>query len=117
MGTAQSQTLSNLGAGAPMATPAGSPFTAQSNLAPTIVSTVSPGASLTYEIDVSNDGVNWNVATAAIGVVDGNVTPASGLTGNINFGLVAWTTYWRINVTSYTSGSVSAAYAYPQTRG
>ena len=106
-------TLNNLGPGPTMKTPASS--VGQSGLAATIICTISSGASLTYEIDVSNDGANWNIADSGIGVYGGGLLPASGLSSNINYALGGFTAYWRLNITSYTSGSVSAAYATPTT--
>ena len=100
-------TLSALGPGPTMTTPSGSFFLSGA----TILCTVSLGASLVYKIDVSNDGVNWNVADLGIGVFGTFNAAASGLTSSINFAVTSYTNYWRLNVTSYTSGSVSASFA------
>ena len=68
----------------------------------TIVCVLSPGASLVYNIEFSNDGINF--------LPDAN---ASNLASGIIYATGAFTNYWRLNVLSWSSGSVSAAYGAP----
>ncbi len=75
-----------------------------------VLATISAGAALTYNIEVTNDNVevfdyspaagNWNV-----------VDNANALTASANFTLQAQVRAIRINITSYTSGTVNLAAA------
>lgn len=77
-----------------------------SQLLPSVLATVSAGASLTYNVEVTGDDItapgyapangNWNV-------FDG----MGGLVASANGTLQAVVTAFRINITSYASGSVT----------
>ena len=87
----------NLG-GIPVTTPS-NPFNGQ---LPSVIAFVSSGATITYNIEFSQDGTSF--------VSD----PAStGLTASINYVLAGFVNFWRINVTAYTSGSVTASAGLP----
>ncbi len=73
-----------------------------SPMLPTIIVAFAPGTVLTYNIEFSNDGINY--------VPDSN---AMGLTTPIIFSTGAYTLWWRLNCTSYASGSVTASYGGP----
>lgn len=64
-------------------------------LLPGILASVTAGAILVYNIEVSGDGTNWVP-----------FTNASGLTGSFCDALGAAVCFVRVNVTSWTSGSV-----------
>jgi hypothetical protein len=71
-------------------------------LLPSIIAYLSAGADLTFNIEFSNDGVNFNPDTAS-----------SGLSASINYSITAAVAYWRLNVTAYISGSVTATIRLP----
>jgi len=71
-----------------------------------LVCTVSPGANLTYSVQVTADqapssGVNWN-----------NHDTLNGLTSSANGNIAYPVTGIRLNVTAYTSGTVNVGIAY-----
>jgi hypothetical protein len=81
-------------------------------LLPSLLATPSPGAVLTYQIEVTNDNVfapgynpatgNWNIFT------DGQIQIA-GQQGPLNLTLGVAVMAIRANITSYTSGSLNVA--------
>ena len=68
----------------------------------TIICAFAPGTVAIYNIEFSNDGVNY--------VPDANAT---GLSGPVIYATGAYSLFWRINCTSFTSGSIMAAYGAP----
>ena len=68
----------------------------------TIICAFAPGTVMVYNIEFSNDGVNF--------VPDTNAT---NLNAPIIFATGAFTRFWRLNCTTYSSGSITAAYGGP----
>ncbi len=79
-----------------------SPTNPWSPMLATIICALAPGTLMTYNIEFSNDGVNY--------VPDANAT---GLSGPVIYATGAYSLYWRLNCTSFTSGSIMAAYGAP----
>jgi hypothetical protein len=102
---AQSVSMSAAGVSAPLVFR----FPPRSNgLLPGIIATVSPGASLTYNIEITGDaveGASYKSASGNWNVFDG----MGSLTASANGTLAAAVTAFRINVTAYSSGSVNLA--------
>jgi len=69
---------------------------------PSIIACISAGGSLTFNIEFSNDGVNFNADSAS-----------SGLTSSTNYSITADIAFWRLNVTAFSSGSVTATLRLP----
>lgn len=95
---AQSITVSSAAASASFAVkaPASHGEYGPGYLPPGILASVSSGAVLQYNIEVSGDATNWVP-----------FTNAAGLTGAFCDALGAAVKYIRVNVTSWTSGSVT----------
>lgn len=68
----------------------------------TIICAFAPGTVMVYNIEFSNDGVNF--------VPDTNAT---NLNAPIIFSTGAFTRFWRINCMAYTSGEITAVYGAP----
>ena len=68
----------------------------------TIICAFVPGTVAIFNIEFSNDGANY--------VPDANATA---LSGPIIYATGAYSLFWRINCTSFTSGSIIAAYGAP----
>lgn len=74
-----------------------------SNLAPALFITLSAGAVLTYNIEATADGVNWNS-------VDSTTV---GLTTSNNYAFGALFVSCRVNVTAWSSGTITASLVQP----
>jgi hypothetical protein len=77
-----------------------------SGILPGIIATVSSGASLTYNVEITGDDIDaygYNPANGNWNIFDN----MDGLTASANGTLVAAVMAFRINVTAYTSGSVN----------
>lgn len=101
IGVSAPQPIRNHNVGDP-GQPVNSPLNPWSALVASVIAVVSAGGSLTFNIEFSNDGVNFNPDAAS-----------TGLTSSTNYSLVAFVNFWRLNVTAYTSGSVSASAGMP----
>ena len=71
-------------------------------LLPTIIITISSDFSGLFELDWSNDGVNWAPDPTIVNYSASVIFTTSG-----------YAAYWRLNCTSYSSGSITATYANP----
>lgn len=94
----------------PIITPS-NPF---NGLAPALIVNLSSGASLTYNIEVTGEPTQGTSAGGYPSTEAWNqADSASGLTVSVNYAFSGCVQAVRINITSYTSGTLTASFVRP----
>lgn len=94
----------------PIITPS-NPF---NGLAPALIVNLSSGAVLTYNIEVTGEPTQGTVSSGYPSTEAWNqADSASGLTVSVNYAFSGCVQAVRINITSYTSGTLTASFVRP----